>query len=115
MAGVLIVEDEAIIGMAIAADLTDLGYEPFGPYSRIESAVDSIARNKIDAAIVDINLRGAQSHAIALELRRRKIPFVFLTGYAAASIDERFRDVPVFRKPLDPDQFIEMMRMLLGS
>ena len=35
-------------------------------------------------------------------LAARGIPFVFVTGYGAESIDKRFADVPVLQKPIEP-------------
>jgi hypothetical protein len=30
----------------------------------------------------------------------RNIPFIFITGYGAESIDRRFRHIPVIKKPV---------------
>jgi hypothetical protein len=41
--------------LALAADLSGLCCEPLGPDTRVEKALDSIERNKVDAAILDIS------------------------------------------------------------
>ena len=33
-----------------------------------------------------------------------KIPFFFVTGYAAETVDKRFASVPVLEKPVDRDR-----------
>jgi two-component SAPR family response regulator len=113
MLGVLIVEHEPLIGVALAAELSAMGCEPLGPYAHVQTAMAVIERSKVDAAILDINLgRGEHSYPIASELLRRKIPFVFFTGYDDGAIDERFRGVQVFRKPLGTRQLTEMVQVL---
>ena len=55
-----------------------------------------------DLAVLDFNLGGATSEAIAEILEARGVPFVFATGYADnVMIPARFRHVPVVRKPIN--------------
>ena len=55
----------------------------------------------IDAAVLDINLDGEMVYSVADLLAARGIPFVFVTGYGAESIDGRFAHVPVLQKPVE--------------
>jgi CheY-like chemotaxis protein len=48
-------------------------------------------------------------YALAEELATRKIPFVFMTGYSAESIDSRFTHVPVLQKPIEPEKLIAVL------
>jgi two-component SAPR family response regulator len=54
----------------------------------------------IDAGIIDVNLGGEFVYPVADVLVARKIPFVFVTGYGVESIDSRFADVPIVKKPV---------------
>ena len=54
----------------------------------------------IDAGIIDVNLGGEFVYPVADVLVARKIPFVFITGYGVESIDGRFGQVPIIKKPV---------------
>ena len=55
---VLVVEDEALVAMAIRESLDTLGYSVVGPCSKITEAVVALRHNRVDAAVLDINLGG---------------------------------------------------------
>jgi hypothetical protein len=38
---------------------------------------------------------------VAEILSARGVPFVFLTGYEADTVDDRFSDVPILQKPIE--------------
>jgi two-component SAPR family response regulator len=40
-------------------------------------------------------------YQVAEILARRHVPFAFVTGYDADSVDSRFRDIPVLQKPVE--------------
>ncbi len=56
---------------------------------------------QFEAAVLDINVGGGSVYPIADVLARRGIPFVFITGYDAESVDGRFRKIPVLQKPIE--------------
>ena len=58
-------------------------------------------REHLQAAILDINLRGELIYDLADELTGRGVPIVFVTGYGADAVDRRFADFPVLQKPVD--------------
>ena len=102
-ASVMLVEDEAIVALAVNDSLTDLGFSVIGPFSRVSDACRALQDNKVDAAILDINLNGEMVYSLAELLTARKIPFVFATGYGAESIETRFEHIPVLQKPIEKD------------
>ncbi len=54
----------------------------------------------IDAALLDINLDGEMSWAVASVLETRGVPFAFATGYDARTVlPDAFRDTLVVSKP----------------
>jgi two-component SAPR family response regulator len=53
--------------------------------------------------VLDINLGDGAVYPIADTLAARGVPFVFVTGYDAESVDARFRNVPVLQKPIERD------------
>ena len=54
-----------------------------------------------DAAILDINLGDGMAYPVADILSARGVPFVFITGYEADTVDDRFSHVPVLQKPIE--------------
>lgn len=111
---ILIVEDEALIGLDIAKKIGGLGYEAVGPVSDSGSALDAIRTERIDTALLDVNLGNDQTTAeVAGLLEKRSIPFCFITAYTAGNVPavvSRFGK-PVIPKPLDT----ESLEALLGS
>jgi PAS domain S-box-containing protein len=106
---VLIVEDEPLVSMMLADMLSDFGHTIDGPYSRFDDALLAAKDNNIQAGILDINIGGQRVYALAEELATRKIPFVFMTGYSAESIDSRFTHVPVLQKPIEPEKLMAVL------
>jgi CheY-like chemotaxis protein len=69
----------------------------------------------IDAALLDVNLNGQDTFAVADILRERHIPFVFATGYGADGLAERFRGVPTLTKPFQRDELDRaLQRAMVG-
>ncbi len=100
---IMLVEDEAIVALAVNDSLTDMGFSVVGPFSRISDACRALQDNQVDAAILDVNLAGETVYSLAEMLTARKIPFVFATGYGAESIESRFEHIPVLQKPIEKD------------
>ena len=100
---IMLVEDEAIVALAVNDSLTDMGFSVVGPFSRISDACRALRDNQVDAAILDINLAGETVYSLAEILTSRKIPFVFATGYGAESIEARFEHIPVLQKPIEKE------------
>jgi PAS domain S-box-containing protein len=98
---VMLVEDEAIVALAVNDSLSDLGFSVVGPFSRVSDACRALQDGRVDAAILDVNLDGELVYSLADLLTIRKIPFVFATGYGAESIDPRFEHIPVLQKPIE--------------
>jgi CheY-like chemotaxis protein len=100
---ILVVEDEYFLADDMARALREQGAEVIGPVPTAEKALAVVALDeKLDAAVLDINLRGAAAFAVADALKARGIPFVFATGYASAHVPTEHRDVPRWEKPFDP-------------
>jgi PAS domain S-box-containing protein len=98
---VLLVEDEALVAMMIQECLSERGHSVIGPISRASDALQAAKDADYDAAILDINLGDGMAYPVADILSARGVPFVFVTGYEADTIDERFRAVPILQKPIE--------------
>jgi CheY-like chemotaxis protein len=110
---ILVVEDEMLILMNAEDILFDLGCRNVLAAATVQQALDLIESEPIDAALLDVNLNGARSHAIADVLADRGIPFAYSTGYGANGLRDADRGCPLLIKPYGVDELGEMMRSLL--
>src|SRR3954469_1239577 len=103
MPSCLIVEDEALIGMVLADAVEEAGHHVLGPIDKGSAVLEALARLKPDMAILDTRLRDGPSYAVALELRRRHIPFVIYSGHQRPKEPHpAYADVPWVEKPATP-------------
>jgi DNA-binding response OmpR family regulator len=101
---ILIVEDEPLIAMMLEDFLEVLERGVAGVADSCEAALGAIAGGGVDAAILDVNLRGGEkSTAVAEALAARGLPFIFATGGGDDGVDARFRDRPRLQKPFTMD------------
>ena len=101
---ILIVEDEPLIAMMLEDFLDVLDQDVAGSADSVATALERVEQGGLDAAILDVNLRGGEkSTPVAEALERAGVPFVFATGGGDEGVDERFRDRPVLQKPFTMD------------
>jgi CheY-like chemotaxis protein len=102
MVQVLIVEDREIIASKVRRVLSDAGHSVVGMAPTLASAAMQLGHiEQVDAAVLDIDLRGEPAYPFAELLESRRIPFIFLTGYGASSIAERWNKVHRVEKPFE--------------
>jgi DNA-binding response OmpR family regulator len=102
---VLIVEDAYLVGLQMKADLESVGAMVVGPAPTVAKALDLLERHPITCAILDVNLGHEDSTPIGQQLRDKKIPFLFVTGYRASDVDTtEFTDPIILRKPVGPTE-----------
>jgi len=97
---ILLVEDEILVAMMMKDILAEFGFSVVGPFSRVAEAMVAAVHEDFDAGIIDVNLGGEFVYPVADVLVARDIPFVFVTGYGVESIESRFADVPIIKKPV---------------
>ncbi len=96
---VLVVEDESLVAMLLETILEDMGCETVGPASTIEEGLRLAADERIDAALLDVNVSGRQVFPIAGALKDRGVPFVFSTGYGEGGLPDEWRGHATLQKP----------------
>jgi CheY-like chemotaxis protein len=113
---VLVVEDVLLVAMDIELILQSAGYEVVGPVGRLRQAVELATHEPIDAALLDLDLRGALSTPVAYALRRRGIPFAFVTGHAhTGTLPADLASQPILEKPLSERCCLAAVAELLGG
>ncbi len=108
---VLIIEDEALVGIMLQDYLREFGFDIVGPVCSVAEALAMARTDRFDAAILDINLGDGPVYQVAEILSERGVPFAFVTGYDADSVDSRFREIPVLQKPVER----EMLQKLFAQ
>jgi DNA-binding response OmpR family regulator len=99
-AKILIVEDEYFLADDLARALRDAGAKPVGPANSIQQAEDLIARDKPDAAIVDLNLRGKMASDFVSRLAATDVRCLIVSGYASDGYPETVSGIPRLEKPV---------------
>jgi DNA-binding response OmpR family regulator len=99
---VLVVEDEAILAIDIAEQLTQAGFLVIGPAPSVAKALKLIMEVGCDVAVLDVNLRDETAEPIARELRSRRTPFLFLSAVSRDHLPSGFNDEMLLPKPARP-------------
>lgn len=79
---ILVVEDEAIVALMVEDILGDCGATVVGSARTIEEGMAMATREDLDAAVLDVNVRGLRIDPIVEVLTARGIPFLLATGYS---------------------------------
>src|SRR5215210_8988374 len=115
MPSCLIAEDEAIIGMALADGLEEAGHYVLGPIDNRSAVLEALARLNPDLAILDTKLRDGPSYEVAVELRRRSVPFVIYSGHQRPKDPHpAYADAPWVEKPATPTEVLAAFGPLRG-
>ena len=96
---VLLVEDEMLVLMVAEDMLADLGCRAVSAVATVPAALALLADQRFDLALLDMNLAGATTDAVADALAARGVPFAFVTGYSGRHRREVDRHRPLLRKP----------------
>jgi response regulator of citrate/malate metabolism len=110
---VLIIEDSPVVGPFTAGLLEELGCVAVGPSPNMADARKLIDAEKVDAALLDIHIRGERVFPLCETLVGNGVPFVLTSGYADWNIPEKWRDRPRLRKPFTLDQVEQTLTLLL--
>jgi PAS domain S-box-containing protein len=110
---VLLVEDEPLVSMMLADMLLAFGHKVDGPYSRFSDAILAAKSNNLQAGILDVNLGGEKTYAVADILATRKIPFAFVTGYGPDTIVSEFSHAPVLQKPIEAAKLHALLQQIV--
>lgn len=90
-----------MIAMDLVAALEDEGFDVVGPAATVAQGRALYRLEPVDGAVLDINLGGESVYALADELSRENVPFLFSTGYDCGMVPDRFAHVPCCQKPFD--------------
>jgi DNA-binding response OmpR family regulator len=116
---VLIVEDEALIGMLLEDELLEAGADVIGPACSVKEALELIDQAAVDgglsAAVLDINLEGEVVSPVADRLAALSVPFVFATGYGENCNRGPHAAAPILTKPFNGNVVADVVRDLTAG
>ncbi|MGH8178667.1 MAG: sensor histidine kinase [Steroidobacter sp.] len=103
-ARILVVEDERIVALDLAATLRRLGYGVEGPVDTGERAVESALHTHPDLVLMDIRLRGAMDGITAAARigEETDAPIVFLTAHSDNETLNRAKDASPYSYLIKP-------------
>ena len=112
---ILVVEDEFIVLMIIEGWLSDLGCNAVTSAPNVDTALGLLAGQQFDVAMLDMNLGGSDSGAVAEALERHGVPFLYCTGNRASNGAKGEFDRPVLRKPFSSDELAAALSRLIEA
>jgi DNA-binding NarL/FixJ family response regulator len=97
---ILIAEDEVLPAMELELALAELGCATVGPVDNVDDIVPTALRASVDAALLDINMKGEYSYAAAYQLLAAGIAVLFVTGYdQPPDLPGPLESIPRLQKP----------------
>lgn len=112
---VLVVEDEILVAMLIEETLADAGCVVVGPFSRVAEAISAVVGERIDIALLDVNVADQKVFSVAEALEMRGIPFVFLTGYGSLALPKERPLWVALSKPFDVGTLLGKLEKQIGA
>lgn len=110
---ILLAEDEALVGLDLAATIAAAGGTVLGPFVSPADALAALPAGRVDAAVVDLNLRGEQTIALMQALDRAGVPFVICSGYGAISVPSLFKPRTFVAKPFVARDLVAALHRVL--
>ena len=108
---VLLVEDEPLVAMGVADQLSRAGATIVGPCTTATRAIDVLHANEVDVAVVDFVLGDNNSERLQVALEAKGVPFVVLTGYPRVLV-RRDKRQQVLSKPVSSELLFSAVKGL---
>lgn len=109
---ILVVEDSPVLAEVLKEMLADLGCVVVGPAGNMAVALELAAAEALDAAVIDLNIRGGKVYPVARTLARRGIPFLVVSGYGNWTMPEEWQARPRLVKPFTAEALEAELRAL---
>jgi len=114
MTRILVVEDENFLAMELTWIVQEAGYSVVGPERSVAETSKLLAWNKVDLALLDINIGGEMVFPVSKMLDTLGVPFVFITSNSAW-VPEEYRHRPLMTKPFRPQALLALILRVLAE
>jgi DNA-binding response OmpR family regulator len=112
---VLIVEDDALLGLDLADALREASFDVLGPFATIDAAMQAIGMSQPDIAILDIDLHGSMSFPVADALAMANVLLIWLSASSASIVPTNHQLRPFVSKPFDEAKVLRVLGDLLNA
>lgn len=111
---ILVVEDNFIIADEMVDFLRECGAEVLGPANRLDEAFRHIsAADRIDAAVLDVNLGGQEVWPVLEVLQTAGTPVLVVSGYNPEHLPVGYTQLPILEKPADLEKVHAVLARLI--
>ena len=110
---ILVVEDSPVLAPFTADILGELGCLVVGPAPNMAAARELIDGEQIDAALMDVHIRGERVFPLCELLDSKGVPFILTSGYADWQMPEKLLKRPRLQKPYTIAQVEKALAKLL--
>lgn len=116
-ATILVVDDDRLVRVTIAAGLRDHGYAVIEAESGEEGLMLALTQ-RVDLALLDVKMEGMSGIELAEQLRKRTaIPSIFLSAYGDADLVRQAGEhgaLGYLVKPIDPSRVVPAIETALA-
>jgi len=106
---VLLLEDEVLVSLDHRDMLEAMGCI-VTECARLSDAISAMEQGNPDIGLLDVNIGGEMSYAIAEVLEERGVPVAFVTSYQSPALDGKWRDYPICVKPCASCSLVKLHR-----
>jgi light-regulated signal transduction histidine kinase (bacteriophytochrome) len=98
-----VVEDNLLISLDLQKHLKRMGFESIDIFGDIGTVRNMLKKKMPQMMFLDVHLGSENTFQLGIEVKKRGIPFVFITGYGASiDLPSELADATVLTKPVDP-------------
>jgi DNA-binding response OmpR family regulator len=109
---ILVVDDEPLIAIGLNDALRDAGAEVLTAHD-LTTALEAAVNRSVSAAILDVQLGGADCGAVCAALTSQDVPFMFLTGFDSHDVLKEWASIPTLAKPTGEAELLASVEALL--
>lgn len=112
---ILILEENSNVADLLTGMVTGFGCEVLGPANQLSDALDLISGVGVDAAILDVTIKGEISFVLADELARKGTPYAFASGNKTSQSIERYAPRRIITKPYAEQHIFQVLCDLIAG
>ena len=114
---ILVADDDALLSMLIGDWLNEAGCDIVGPAASVASALRLVEQEgeRIDGALIDVQLADGVSYPLADVLALRGIPYAFVTGHGVGGLAPAYRQALTLSKPFMIEELKVMVERLCAA
>jgi DNA-binding response OmpR family regulator len=106
----LVLEDQALIAMALEAYLEEAGFRVAGPFASNAEALTWLKDHRPDLALLDVLLKDGPCTSVIRALRGRNIPFAIYSGLRPGTRPPDLETVQWMEKPVSREDLTRVLR-----